>query len=90
MDTSLIPDHSSFAVGWQPHQSMSSSFARIYTRGAGAGEGNAGDTAWRPGRQLPAEFLDLIALYPQPVRRQPTVEYLPERRRAEGVRGAGG
>ena len=33
------------------------------------------------------EFLDLMALYPQPVRRQPTVEYLPERRRYEGVRG---
>ena len=32
---------------------------------------------------MPAEFLDLLSLYPQPVRRQPTVEYLPERRRAE-------
>jgi hypothetical protein len=35
---------------------------------------------------IPAEFLDLMNLYPQPVRRQPTVEYLPERRRSEGVR----
>jgi ClpP class serine protease len=35
---------------------------------------------------IAAEFLDLMALYPQPVRRQPTVEYLPERRRYEGVR----
>jgi len=26
-------------------------------------------------------------LYPQPVRRQPTVEYLPEHRRYEGFRG---
>jgi ClpP class serine protease len=34
---------------------------------------------------LPTEFLDLLSLYPQPVRRQPTVEYLPERRRFEGV-----
>jgi ClpP class serine protease len=38
---------------------------------------------------LPPEFLDLMALYPQPVRRQPTVEYLPERRRSGGVRGQG-
>lgn len=30
---------------------------------------------------IPAEFLDLMRLYPQPVRRQKTVEYLPERRR---------
>ena len=36
---------------------------------------------------LPAEFLDLMSLYPQPVRRQPTVEYLPGPRRSEGVRG---
>jgi ClpP class serine protease len=36
---------------------------------------------------IPAEFLDLMSLYPQPVRRQPTVEYLPERRRYEGFRG---
>lgn len=38
---------------------------------------------------IPAELLDLMALYPQPVRRQPTVEYLPEPRRAEGIRGTG-
>jgi len=31
---------------------------------------------------IPAEILGLMALYPQPVRRQPTVEYRPERRRA--------
>jgi ClpP class serine protease len=36
---------------------------------------------------MPQEFLDLLALYPQPVRRQPTVEYLPDRRRAVGVQG---
>ena len=35
---------------------------------------------------IPAEFLDLMNLYPQPVRRQPTVEYLPEPRRFKGVR----
>ncbi len=29
------------------------------------------------------EFLDLMSLYPQPVRRQPTVEYLPHQRRFE-------
>jgi ClpP class serine protease len=34
---------------------------------------------------LPTEFLDLLSLYPQPVRRQPTVDYLPERRRFEGA-----
>jgi ClpP class serine protease len=33
---------------------------------------------------MPAELLDLMSLYPQPVRRQPTVEYTPERRRFEG------
>jgi ClpP class serine protease len=37
--------------------------------------------------EMPSEFLDLMQLYPQPVRRQPTVEYLPEHRRSEGVRG---
>lgn len=36
---------------------------------------------------IPSEFLDLMNLYPQPVRRQPTVEYLPEYRRYEGFRG---
>jgi ClpP class serine protease len=36
---------------------------------------------------IPPEFLDLMSLYPQPVRHQPTVEYLPGRRRYEGVRG---
>lgn len=35
---------------------------------------------------IPAEFLDLMALYPQPVRRQSGVEYLPEPRRYEGTR----
>ncbi|HEX7767067.1 MAG TPA: ATP-dependent Clp protease proteolytic subunit [Nitrospira sp.] len=34
---------------------------------------------------LPTEFLDLLSLYPQPVRRQPAVEYLPEHRRFEGI-----
>ena len=32
---------------------------------------------------IPSEFLDLMHLYPQPVRRQPGVEYLPVRRRTE-------
>jgi len=36
---------------------------------------------------IPAMFLDLMHLYPQPVRRQPAVEYLPEHRRAEGPPG---
>jgi ClpP class serine protease len=36
-------------------------------------------------KDMPAEFLDLMNLYPQPVRRQPTVEYLPEPRRFRGV-----
>jgi ClpP class serine protease len=36
---------------------------------------------------IPPEFLDLMSLYPQPVRHQPSVEYLPERRRYEGVGG---
>jgi ClpP class serine protease len=31
---------------------------------------------------IPVEFLDLMNLYPQPVRRQPTVEYLPGPRHA--------
>jgi hypothetical protein len=29
-----------------------------------------------------------MALYPQPIRRQPAVEYLPVPRRAEGDRGS--
>jgi ClpP class serine protease len=38
---------------------------------------------------IPNEFLDLMGLYPQPVRHQPTVEYLPERRSSdEGRRRA--
>jgi ClpP class serine protease len=32
---------------------------------------------------IPPEFLDLMSLYPQPVRRQPTVEYLPQPRRSD-------
>jgi ClpP class serine protease len=36
---------------------------------------------------IPVELLDLMNLYPQPVRSQPTVEYLPEPRRSEGARG---
>jgi ClpP class serine protease len=35
---------------------------------------------------IPNAFLDLMALYPQPVRRQPSVEYLPLRRRSNGER----
>jgi ClpP class serine protease len=33
--------------------------------------------------EMPPEVLELMTLYPQPVRRVPTVEYLPERRVAE-------
>jgi hypothetical protein len=33
---------------------------------------------------IPSEFLDLMSLYPQPVRREPAVEYLPGRRRDDG------
>jgi ClpP class serine protease len=36
-------------------------------------------------REMPPEFLGLMNLYPQPVRRQPTVEYLPEPRRVRNV-----
>src|SRR5882672_596475 len=36
--------------------------------------------------EMPPDVLNLMSLYPQPVRRQPTVEYLPEHRRAEGPR----
>jgi len=32
---------------------------------------------------MPAEILQLMSLFPQPLRRQPAVEYLPERRRLE-------
>lgn len=35
---------------------------------------------------MPSEFLQLMSLYPQPVRRQPSVEYLPIPRRAEPVK----
>jgi ClpP class serine protease len=37
-------------------------------------------------KDMPAEVLGLMNLYPQPVRRQPGVEYLPERRRAGDLR----
>jgi ClpP class serine protease len=37
---------------------------------------------------IPAEFLDLMNLYPQPVRRQPTVEYLPEPRHFRNSQGS--
>jgi len=37
---------------------------------------------------MPSEILDLMALYPQPVRSIPTVEYLPGRRVEEGARRA--
>jgi len=33
---------------------------------------------------MPPEVLDLMRLYPQPVKRQPTVEYLPQPRRSRG------
>ena len=36
---------------------------------------------------IPAECLDLMSLYPQPVRRQPTVEYRPEPHRLGSDRG---
>ena len=36
---------------------------------------------------IPSEFLDLMSLYPQPVRRQPTVEYLPHRRHFDNSPG---
>ena len=32
---------------------------------------------------IPEEVLELMSLYPQPVRRQPSVEYIPTRRHAE-------
>jgi len=32
---------------------------------------------------IPAEFLNLLSLYPQPVKQQPTVEYRPVPRRFE-------
>ena len=34
---------------------------------------------------IPEDVLELMSLYPQPVRRQPMVEYLPIPRRARGV-----
>ncbi len=34
---------------------------------------------------MPAEVLQLMSLYPQPVRRQPSVEYLPVQRHAEST-----
>ncbi len=37
---------------------------------------------------VPPEILDLMNLYPQPVRRQPTVEYLPIPRRYDGAGGS--
>lgn len=37
----------------------------------------------RVSTDMPRDILQLMSLYPQPVRRQPSVEYLPGRRRAE-------
>jgi ClpP class serine protease len=34
---------------------------------------------------IPPEFLDLMGLYPQPLRRQPAVEYLPQPRRLDNA-----
>jgi ClpP class serine protease len=34
---------------------------------------------------MPADILNLMSLYPQPVRHQPTVEYLPYRRRLKNI-----
>ena len=39
---------------------------------------------------MPPEFLQLMALFPQPVRRQPSVEYLPVPRRADRSRTSSG
>jgi len=36
---------------------------------------------------IPSEFLDLMSLYTRPVRRQPTVEYLPQQRHFENFPG---
>jgi len=36
--------------------------------------------------EMPAELMQLMSLYPQPMRRRPSVEYLPGPRRAEPVR----
>src|SRR5690606_33111483 len=47
----------------------------------------------RVSTDMPGEILDLLALFPQPVRRQEGVEYLPtpkERRSAEKGRGSAG
>jgi ClpP class serine protease len=38
--------------------------------------------------EIPAEFLQLMTLYPQPVRHRPTVEYLPKPRRAPARPGS--
>jgi ClpP class serine protease len=40
-------------------------------------------------KDIPADFLELMNLYPQPVRRHPTVEYLPERRVSDDRPGRG-
>lgn len=37
---------------------------------------------------IPPELLDLLSLFPQPVRRQPGVEYLPQRRRSDSAQAA--
>jgi hypothetical protein len=35
---------------------------------------------------MPSEVLELMSLYPQPVRTQPTVEYLPHERSLQNER----
>ena len=46
-------------------------------------QAEAGRLGLKVRSDMPEEILQLMGLYPQPVRRQPTVEYLPVPRRAE-------
>ena len=38
---------------------------------------------------MPADVMQLMSLFPQPVRRQPSVEFLPVPRRAEQAKPSG-
>jgi ClpP class serine protease len=54
-----------------------------WTHDYGITVGEARGFGLKVNAEMPSEFLDLMALFPQPMRRQPSVEYLPGQRRLE-------
>jgi hypothetical protein len=61
------------------HMIFSGSSVALLSRAARCRQRGVG----RLGAEMPAEILELMDLYPQPVLRHPSVTYLPSRRRAD-------